>query len=140
MASSAWALITGASGGIGVCFARPLGARRRNLVLVARSKGRLQELAGCLASECNVPVEPISLDLSETRAAARLAATLRERGLSIDLLVNNAGFGARLRDDPFTRLDGGLMLIGRQGTHRLPSILIASRLPCCAGTLCLSVF
>ena len=95
MTSSAWALITGASSGIGECFARALAAREGNLVLVARSKDKLRELASELGSLCNVLVEPIQLDLRETGAAARLAATLRERGLPIDLLVKNAGFRAR---------------------------------------------
>lgn len=95
MASSAGAFIIGASSGIGACIARALAARRRNLALVARSKGKLQELASKLASECNVPVEPTYRNLREPGAAARLAATLGERGLAVDLLVNNAGFGAR---------------------------------------------
>jgi short-subunit dehydrogenase len=97
MASSAYALVTGASSGIGACFARALAARGHNLVLVARSTSKLQELVRHLASACSVHAEPTSLDLSEAGAATRLAATLRERGLAIDLLVNNAGFGARGR-------------------------------------------
>jgi short-subunit dehydrogenase len=97
MAASCYALVTGASSGIGECFAKELAARGRNLILVARSTRKLEETATYLRSEHNVDTEPISLDLSEPEAAARLAATLRERGLPVDLLVNNAGFGARGR-------------------------------------------
>jgi len=89
------ALITGASSGIGECFARALAARRKNLVLVARSREKLAALAEELGGKHAVAVEPVGMDLSEPGAVARLAVLLRERKLCIDLLVNNAGFGAR---------------------------------------------
>ncbi len=97
MAGSSSALVTGASSGIGECFAKELAARGRNLILVARSTQKLEEMSRYLSSKCNVDIKPIHLDLSEPGAAARLATTLRERGLAVDLLVNNAGFGARGR-------------------------------------------
>lgn len=90
-----YALITGASSGIGECFARALAARGRNVVLVARSKEKLESLAAELRAAHKVLAESLDFDLSLARAAARLGQTLRERGLKIDLLVNNAGFGAR---------------------------------------------
>lgn len=132
MASSAYALVTGASSGIGECFARQLAARGRNLVLVARSRDRLQELATHLGSLCNVHVEPREVDLSETGAAARLAATLRERAFAIDLLVNNAGFGARGRlwELPLDR-QAAMMRLNVQAvvelTHLLLPPMIAAR-------------
>lgn len=95
MATTDYALITGASSGIGECFARALAARRRNLVLVARSKGRLDSLAAEFRAAHKVLAEPMACDLSVAGASARLAAQLGERKLEIDLLVNNAGFGAR---------------------------------------------
>jgi short-subunit dehydrogenase len=133
MTSSAWALITGASSGSGECFARALAARGRKLVLVARSDAKLQSLARQIASECNVYCEPISLDLSEPGAAARLASTLRERELAVDLLVNNAGFGARGR---FWELSGerqaAMMRLNVQAvvglTHLLLPPMIAARI------------
>jgi short-subunit dehydrogenase len=133
MTSSPWALITGASSSIGECFARALVARGRNLVLVARSVAKPQELASGLASSCNVRAEPISLDLSEPGAAARLASTLRERELAVDLLVNNAGFGARGR---FWELSGerqaAMMRLNVQAvvglTHLLLPPMIAARI------------
>ncbi len=95
MAQENYALITGASGGIGECFARSLAARGWNLALVARSKEKLESLAGELRATHKVRAEAMESDLSVPEAAARLAQTVLERKLSIELLVNNAGFGAR---------------------------------------------
>jgi uncharacterized protein len=89
-----FALITGASSGIGACFARALAGRGKNLVLVARSRDKLEALAREISTEHSLRIEVVGQDLSEVGAAGRLAATLNERGLGIDLLVNNAGFGA----------------------------------------------
>ncbi len=90
----AFALITGASSGIGACFARALAARGRPLVLVARSKDKLEALAREIAQQHSVRVEIIEQDLSLQGAAGHLATALKERGIAVDLLVNNAGFGA----------------------------------------------
>jgi short-subunit dehydrogenase len=122
---TAYALVTGASSGIGECFARRLAARRRNLILVARSTSRLEEIARDLGLICSVQVEPITLDLSESGAAARLVATLRERGLAIDLLVNNAGFGARGRfwELPFER-QAAMLRLNIQAVLELTHLLL----------------
>jgi len=90
-----FALVTGASSGIGACFARALGARGQRLVLVARSKDKLDTLAREVAAKHSQRVEVIEQDLSTEGAAERVAANLKERGITIDLLVNNAGFGAQ---------------------------------------------
>jgi hypothetical protein len=89
-----FALVTGASGGIGACFARALAARGSNLVLVARSKDKLEALAREISAGHSVRIEIVEQDLSAPGAAARLVATLNDRGLEVELLVNNAGFGA----------------------------------------------
>ncbi|MDR3676250.1 MAG: SDR family oxidoreductase [Acidobacteriota bacterium] len=89
-----FALITGASGGIGACFARALAARGRNLALVARSRDKLEALKTEIAAKYSLRIEIIEQDLSVEGAAARLAASLKERGIGVDLLVNNAGFGS----------------------------------------------
>jgi len=94
MADGNFALITGASSGIGSCFARALAARGMNLVLVARSKEKLEELAREIAAKHPLRIEVIEQDLSLEGAAVRLAAILKERGIAVALLVNNAGFGA----------------------------------------------
>lgn len=93
----AWALITGASGGIGECFARALAARRRSLVLVARSGDKLQALAEELTRQHSIQTECIALDLAAPAAASKLGAELGQRNTEIDLLVNNAGFGVQGR-------------------------------------------
>jgi short-subunit dehydrogenase len=93
-AGNNFALITGASGGIGECFARALAARGRNLILVARSKDKLEILKAELEKKHSGKVEIIAQDLSVDGAARHLVAILSERGLAVDLLVNNAGFGA----------------------------------------------
>ena len=89
-----YTLITGASSGIGECFARALAARKHNLVLVARSQAKLEALAAELRMAFNIQAEPVALDLSVPGAAAKLAQIVAERHLLIDLLINNAGFGA----------------------------------------------
>lgn len=81
-------VITGASAGLGVDFARQLSAKGRRLVLVARRKDRLEALAAELGN-----ARAVELDLSLPGAADRLMADLGAHGETVDLLVNNAGFG-----------------------------------------------
>jgi short-subunit dehydrogenase len=87
------ALITGASSGIGEAFASSLAARGMNLILVARTKPRLEELARRLAEEHRVQATVIAADLADPEAPGRIRARVDELGLGVDLLVNNAGFG-----------------------------------------------
>ncbi|GAA3442485.1 SDR family NAD(P)-dependent oxidoreductase [Planomonospora venezuelensis] len=87
------ALVTGASSGIGAEFARRLAARGCHLVLVARSSAALEALAAEVRSAHGVRAEVVVQDLSAPDAAARVAETLAARGITVDLLVNNAGFG-----------------------------------------------
>ena len=93
MTQPGYALVTGASRGLGKYFAAALAQRKRNLVLVARSNEMLEKVAEKLRSAYGVSVETISLDLARSNAGRELARELRERNLVIDLLVNNAGFG-----------------------------------------------
>ena len=88
-----YALVTGASRGLGRCFARALAARKQNLVLVARSGDKLAALGHELQTAYSIQVESIPFDLALAGAGQRLADELMARGLEIDLLVNNAGFG-----------------------------------------------
>ncbi len=92
------ALITGASAGLGVDFARQLSAKGQQLVLVARRKDRLDALAAELGD-----ARAIGEDLSLPGAIDRLMADLAAHGEHVDLLVNNAGFGLTGR---FAELDG----------------------------------
>jgi len=82
------ALVTGASAGLGVEFARRLSERGHRLVLAARRKDRLDQLANGLGK-----ARAVAVDLSRKDAAARLMADIEANGETVDLLVNNAGFG-----------------------------------------------
>jgi short-subunit dehydrogenase len=93
------ALVTGASAGLGVDFARQLSKRGHPLVLAARRKDRLQALAKELGN-----ARVIAIDLSKKDAPAKLMADLQAKGEIVDLLVNNAGFGLIGR---FAELDAG---------------------------------
>jgi len=87
-----WALVTGASSGIGAEFARLLAARGMHLVLVARRTDRLNELAAELHAKHRARCEVISSDLSDPREPAALSDQVAQRGITVELLVNNAGF------------------------------------------------
>ena len=90
-----YAVITGASKGLGKYFARALAARKQNVVLVARSKDRLQTLASELRNTHGILAHPLEIDLASAGAGLQLAQALRDRDLQTELLVNNAGFGER---------------------------------------------
>lgn len=85
------ALVTGASSGIGEALAHALAREGHALVLVARRADKLQALAATLRAAHGVRVDVLPADLSQPGAAAALAATLRRKRRTIDLLVNNAG-------------------------------------------------
>jgi short-subunit dehydrogenase len=89
--SAGAALITGASAGLGAEFARQLAARGRDLLLVARREARLKDLAVELGAEHGVRADVLAADLAEPEARVRIADFVREQGLRIDWLVNNAG-------------------------------------------------
>jgi short-subunit dehydrogenase len=88
-------LVTGASSGIGTDLARAFARSRRDLVLVARSRERLEELARELVAAHGVRVRVVVSDLASPGAAASIHATLRAEGVDVETLVNNAGFGLR---------------------------------------------
>ena len=88
-----WALVTGASAGIGVELATALAAGGTNLVLTARRRERLDELATRLRTLNGVSVEIVTADLAKADAAERIHSFTMDRRLEIELLINNAGFG-----------------------------------------------
>ena|SRR5579863_7160326 len=87
------ALITGASGGIGAALARMFAHDHYNLVLVARSGGKLTQIADELQRQCAVSAKAIALDLTASLAPQFLFDQLQREGIAVDILVNNAGYG-----------------------------------------------
>jgi uncharacterized protein len=87
------ALVTGASSGIGAAMARELASRGFSIALVARREERLRSLATDLTDEHGVTAEVMASDLSDEGERDRLADELQGRGRTVEVLVNNAGFG-----------------------------------------------
>ena len=94
-------LVTGASAGLGAEFARQCARRGEELVLVARRRDRLEALSGALGTRAHV----FAADLSLPDAAASLLGQVEAEGLSVEILINNAGFGlvGRFADLPLDR-------------------------------------
>lgn len=118
------ALVTGASSGIGEALAEVFAAEGCDLVITARREDRLLALSERLTRQHGVRVHVIACDLAEAGAASRLAADLVSRGIIVDTLVNNAGFGVpgSYRQSPWERQDALLQVMVvtvAELTHRL---------------------
>jgi short-subunit dehydrogenase len=87
------ALITGASSGIGEAFARRCAAAGLNLIIVARRQERLEALAAELSQKHSVQVSQVAIDLGREDSGAKLFEEVASKGLEVDILINNAGFG-----------------------------------------------
>jgi hypothetical protein len=108
------ALVTGASSGIGAAIARELAGRGHSLVLIARRKPKLDELASQLSSEFGVRAVGLGCDLSKTASRKRLPARVEALDLEISVLVNNAGFatgGPFHESDPERELEQVRVLV-----------------------------
>jgi short-subunit dehydrogenase len=88
-----WALITGASSGLGLEFADLLAAQKVNLVLAARRRKPMEQLAADLRRKYGVDVLVEAIDLASTGAAGHLKSSLDARSVAVDILLNNAGYG-----------------------------------------------
>ncbi|TLY28308.1 MAG: SDR family oxidoreductase [Nitrospirae bacterium] len=88
-----FAIVTGASRGIGAEYARALARRGFDLLLVSRNKDRMNRLALELTGRHRVQIDSEALDLAEPEAAHRLYVAARQRRPTVNLLINNAGFG-----------------------------------------------
>ena len=86
------AVITGASSGLGVVFARQLAARGYNLLLIARREDRLHSIAREIAEQYHVRADTLAADLTDDAALDAAATRIRDAA-DLGLLVNNAGFG-----------------------------------------------
>lgn len=146
---SSTALVTGASSGIGAELARVLARRGHGVTLVARRQAALRDLADELGEDHGVRAEVITADLSDPDARAGLLAEVAERGLTVDVLVNNAGFStsgpvagadvdAELRlvrvdveavVDLCARLVGGMVARGRGAVLNVASVGAFQPLP-----------
>jgi uncharacterized protein len=111
-----WVLITGASSGFGEEFARQYAAKGHPLILVARRLDRLQALAAALHQEYGVKVIVEQVDLSDVAAVKGLHASLRERAIPVEILINNAGHG----------LQGSFLDTSMQSTSDMLQLDIAS--------------
>jgi uncharacterized protein len=87
------ALVTGASGGIGVDLAQCFAQDGYDLILAARSEAALKDVADTLARTYQIAATPIAADLAQHGAGRKLADEIRAKNLSVDVLVNNAGYG-----------------------------------------------
>jgi hypothetical protein len=128
-----WAVITGASGGIGEAMARRLAARGHSLVLVARSADKLQALADATKREHGTETLIVALDLGAGGAADRVAEVICEAGIVPEILINNAGFGVfglhadtDLAEEQ-AMLDLNIVALTRLTKHLLPGMLAAKR-------------
>ncbi|NMG77577.1 SDR family NAD(P)-dependent oxidoreductase [Aromatoleum diolicum] len=108
--NNSWVLITGASSGFGEEFARQYAGQGHSLVLVARRLDRLQALAEALRRQYRIDVVAEQVDLSDIAAVTQLHRRLHERGIAIDILINNAGHGMQ---GPFvdSQLDAALAMV-----------------------------
>jgi uncharacterized protein len=97
-----WALVTGASGGIGLELARLIAADGYDLVLVARSARKLEEVAAQLGGRHGVRARPLVADLARPQAPGEILAFLRAEAIEVELLANNAGYG---NSGPFAETD-----------------------------------
>lgn len=86
-----WAIVTGASGGIGLEFCRDLSARGCNLLMVAIEDELLEDRARSIKEEFGVDTIPLTLDLTDRQAVGRILALLEARGIEPYILINNAG-------------------------------------------------
>jgi len=108
--NDSWVLITGASSGFGEEFARQYAEQGHSLVLVARRLERLEALAETLRRQYRIDVAVEQVDLSNIAAVIQLHRRLHERGIAIDILINNAGHGLQ---GPFvdSQLDAALAMV-----------------------------
>jgi short-subunit dehydrogenase len=146
-----WALVTGASAGIGQEFCRQLAARGYSLVLLARREDRLRTLAEELASTYGTASLVITADLADPDAMEGIMGALKEAGVTVEMLVNNAGYGVpgTLVDVPWSthqaflqvmvtavcELTWRLMpgMIERKGGHIINVASVAGLAPSTAG-------
>ncbi|MFA6160666.1 MAG: SDR family oxidoreductase [Patescibacteria group bacterium] len=93
-----YALITGASSGIGEAFARNFAAKKKPLILIGRNEGKLKSLAEELHNKEGIDVRILAIDLARSKELPFLPSKLQQMGITVDVLINNAGFGKYGKD------------------------------------------
>ncbi|MDH4396625.1 MAG: SDR family oxidoreductase [Limnobacter sp.] len=113
MSTQKTALITGASAGIGKAFAEHLALQGYNLILVARRKDKLSELADQLGRKYGIDAYVLAADLAQPDAVTHLAAEVQNLGLSVDFLINNAGLSGNYKftDASWTELAAEIQIM-----------------------------
>jgi len=108
----AYAVVTGASGGIGRCLSRELAARKYDLLLIARSGDTLAAECMALQNQYAITASYLALDLSEKTAADRIVQWIDQHKAEINVLVNNAGYGlwGEVEKTDFAQLDNMITL------------------------------
>jgi short-subunit dehydrogenase len=123
------ALVTGASAGIGEAFARVFARNGFDVILTARREDRLRALARMLESEHRVRAHVIAADLSDPESPGRLVADIAGRGLRVDALINNAGYGVpgTYRDTEWKRQQDFIQVLvtapSELAHHLLPAMM-----------------
>jgi uncharacterized protein len=131
--NTSWAIVTGASSGIGYEMARLLAASGHSLVLVARSADKLQALAEAMQREHRVDTLIVAVDLGAQGAADSVVHRVREAGITPEILINNAGFGLyglhaeTSLDQEQAMIDLNITALTRLTKHFLPGMLKAKR-------------
>ena len=113
------ALVTGASTGIGLDLAECFARDGYNVIVTARSETPLKELAGRLTGQHNVQAVAIAVDLGQPGGGEKLANEIRSRGLNVDVVVNNAGYGMSGAFDDLSALVAAVAQAARPGDHVL---------------------
>jgi uncharacterized protein len=113
------ALITGASSGIGFALAHVFARHKHNLILVARSEDKLQNLSQELSKKYGVQATVFSCDLTDKAARQQLFDQVQQNNLSVDVLVNNAGYGdyGEFVHSEWEKIEGMILLNVLATTH-----------------------
>lgn len=131
-----WALVTGATAGLGAEFARQLAGRGLSVVLVARSEERLERLAADLRSAYGVETEVLPADLSDRDQLGAVERRLLDEARPVEVLVNNAGYGLR---EPFEQnrieVEQAFLDVLVTAPMRLTHAALATMLPRRSGTI-----
>lgn len=119
------AVITGASSGLGRGFAEALAERKCNLVLVARTEEKLVVLQKRLSQDTGVVLDIVPLDLALPEAPSRLYRIVKEKKLSVDFLINNAGLGyvGPFMDAPWEK-DETMIALNIRALHHLMKLFL----------------